>query len=172
NYTETLFIKACGHYWDKNVNLNIPITQLTLPSKFYAWVLTKFGVDAKITKLCFEDILKARINIDKQLQQTPNVKIPIEMNPNVFYELCGILRAYNKAKNFYLPLHLNIISQCKAAEILMPLFKCHLPKLFKESIDSNMLHEWEDVLHMLHNNLSESTEEFKSYFLGFINRKK
>ncbi|CAG8834454.1 23762_t:CDS:1, partial [Racocetra persica] len=118
NDSETVFIKACDHYWIKNIDLNIPITQLTLPSKFYIWILTKFSVNAKITKLCFEDILKTRINVDKQLQQTPNIKIPIEMNPIVFYELCGALRTYNEAKNFYLPLHLNIISQCEAAEIL------------------------------------------------------
>ncbi|CAG8489075.1 27230_t:CDS:1, partial [Gigaspora margarita] len=164
---------ACDHYWNKNVNLNIPIAQIILPLRFYAWVLTKFGVNAKITKLCFEDILKARINIDKQLQQTPHVKIPTEMNPNVFNELCSVLRAYNESKNFYSPLHLNIISQCEATEILVPLFKCHLPKLFKESIDNDMLQEWEDVLHkLMHNNLSESTEKFKSYFYDFIHRKK
>ncbi|CAG8771486.1 31233_t:CDS:1, partial [Racocetra persica] len=84
--------------------LNIQIIQLTLPSKFYIWILTKFSVNAKITKLCFEDILKTRINVDKQLQQTPNIKIQIEMDQTVFYELCGALRTYNEAKNFYLPL--------------------------------------------------------------------
>ncbi|CAG8850685.1 35458_t:CDS:2, partial [Racocetra persica] len=31
-----------------------------MSSNFYDWVLTKFGPDAQITKLCFEDILKAR----------------------------------------------------------------------------------------------------------------
>ncbi|CAG8832084.1 32378_t:CDS:1, partial [Gigaspora margarita] len=49
---------------------------LSLPSKFHNWVLVKFGVDAQITKLCFEDILKARVNIDIQLQQNANVDMP------------------------------------------------------------------------------------------------
>ncbi|CAG8615681.1 3365_t:CDS:2 [Cetraspora pellucida] len=130
---EFTFIKAFNHYLSKNQNsmIDSESKQLILPSKFYIWVLRKFGTNAKITKLCFEEILKTRISLDRQLQQdTTNVDIPTGINQHVFQAICNIFKFYCNAENFYLPSHLDILSQCTIVEILAPLFKHYLPDLF------------------------------------------
>ncbi|CAG8779663.1 27628_t:CDS:1 [Racocetra persica] len=110
------------------------IKQHSLPSKFYIWVLRKFGTDAQITKLCFEEILKARVSLDRQLQQGTNVDIPTGINHHMFQAICNIFKFYCNAENFYLPSHLDMLSQCTSAEILAPLFKHYLPNLFNMEI--------------------------------------
>ncbi|CAG8663932.1 16985_t:CDS:2, partial [Cetraspora pellucida] len=130
---EVTFIKAFNHYLSKNKNsmIDSESKQLILPSKFYIWALRKFGTSAKITKLCFEEILKTRISLDRQLQQdTTIVDIPTGINQHVFQAICNIFKFYCNAENFYLPSHLDILSQCAIVEILAPLFKHYLPDLF------------------------------------------
>ncbi|CAG8845722.1 11753_t:CDS:1, partial [Gigaspora margarita] len=97
--------------------------------KFYNWILGKFGPDAQITRLCFEDILRARVNIDKNLQQN-NLDISTEISQYEFQAICNIFKVYCNINNFYIPSHLDIISQCTSQDILAPLFKHYLPDLF------------------------------------------
>ncbi|CAG8555186.1 9308_t:CDS:1, partial [Scutellospora calospora] len=132
------FIKAFNHYLRKNENfiINSEIKKLLLPSKFYIWVLKKFGTDAQITKLCFEDILKARVSIDKEQQSNININvdIPRGINQHVYHSICNIFKVYCNAKNFYQPSHLDIISLCTSTDILAPLFRYYLPDLFNIEI--------------------------------------
>ncbi|CAG8826606.1 28574_t:CDS:1 [Gigaspora margarita] len=134
------FNKALGYYLQKNKNLTVEsgIRLLSLPSKFHNWVLVKFGVDAQITKLCFDDILKARVSIDIQLQQSGNADIPNGINQTEFQAICNIFKIYCNANNFYIPLHLDMISQCTSQDILAPLFKYYLPDLFNVKISFEM----------------------------------
>ncbi|CAG8632683.1 25204_t:CDS:1 [Dentiscutata erythropus] len=98
----------------------------------------KFGLDAQITKLCFEDILKARASIDIRLQQDTNADIPNGITQHDYQETCNICKIYCNAKNFYLPSHLDLISQCTSQDILAPLFKYYLPDLFNVKISFEM----------------------------------
>ncbi|CAG8760557.1 531_t:CDS:2, partial [Dentiscutata erythropus] len=140
--SENAFNKALDNYLKNDANIiatsehytNILVKQLSLPLKFYEWVLINFGVDSQITVRCFEDILGVRASIDLQLQETPNIEIPIGMNKHKFHATCNIFKIYCNAKNFYKPSHLNIISQCTSTEILAPLFKHYLPALFNLQI--------------------------------------
>ncbi|CAG8842813.1 42598_t:CDS:1, partial [Gigaspora margarita] len=129
---EIAFIKAFNHYVNKNTDSEIK--QPTLPSKFYIWTLDKFGPDAQITNLCFEDILKARISLDRQLQQNINADIPIGICQHMFQAICNNFKVYCNTKNFYQPSHLSLISQCTCSDILAPLFKNYLPDLFDMEI--------------------------------------
>ncbi|CAG8559492.1 7773_t:CDS:1 [Scutellospora calospora] len=130
--SENLFMKALDHYLN-NYTI-IPNKHLSLPIKFYEWALINFGVDSQITERCFDDILSARVYIDLQLQQYPNMEIPIGMNKHVFQATCNIFKIYCNAKNFYKPSHLGIVSQCASMDILAPLFKHYLPALFNLQI--------------------------------------
>ncbi|RIB21227.1 hypothetical protein C2G38_2034569 [Gigaspora rosea] len=134
------FNKASGYYLQKNKNFTVEsgIRQLSLPSKFHNWVLAKFGVDAQITKICFDDILKARVSIDIQLQQSGNADIPNGINQTEFQAICNIFKIYCNANNFYIPLHLDMISQCTSQDILAPLFQYYLPDLFNVKISFEM----------------------------------
>ncbi|CAG8802333.1 10052_t:CDS:1, partial [Gigaspora margarita] len=97
--------------------------------KFYNWILGKFGPDAHITRLCFEDILRARVNIDKNLQQN-NKDIPTKISQYEFQAIYSIFKVYYNINNFYHPSHLDIISQCTSRDILTALFNHYLPDLF------------------------------------------
>ncbi|CAG8745092.1 21233_t:CDS:2, partial [Cetraspora pellucida] len=132
NNPEIAFNKVLNHYLKKNENLikESEIPKLSLSSNFYDWIIKTFGSDAQNTKLCFEDILKARIGIDKQLQQNTNGDIPPGINQHEFHAICNIYKVYCNTSNFYLPSHLVMISQCTSQEILAPLFKYYLPDLF------------------------------------------
>ncbi|CAG8810948.1 8897_t:CDS:1, partial [Cetraspora pellucida] len=93
---------------------------------------------ARITRLCFEEILKARVSIDMQLQQNGNADIPNGISQYDFRATCNIFKIYCNAKNFYLPSHLDIISHCTSQDILAPLFRYYLPDLFNVKISFDM----------------------------------
>ncbi|CAG8624894.1 23375_t:CDS:2 [Gigaspora margarita] len=133
NISENIFNKALDNYLKNEPFTNI-VKQLSLPLKFYEWALITFGVDSQITERCFEDILRVRASIDLQLQETPNMEIPIGMTKNLFQATCNVFKIYCNAKNFYKPSHLSIISQCTSTEILAPLFNHYLPALFNVQI--------------------------------------
>ncbi|CAG8793914.1 14585_t:CDS:1, partial [Dentiscutata erythropus] len=79
---EFAFIKAFNHYLNKDTAFEIK--KLTLPLKFYMWALKKYGPDAQIANLCFEDIFKARVSLDLQLHQNVNADIPTGINQHGF----------------------------------------------------------------------------------------
>ncbi|CAG8797378.1 17563_t:CDS:2, partial [Racocetra persica] len=137
---EVAFTKAFDYYLRKNEQLitESAIKKLSLPSNFYNWVLIKFGLDAQITRLCFDEILKSRVSIDKQLQQNGNADIPNGISQYDFHTICNIFKIYCNARNFYIPSHLDMISQCTSQDILAPLFRYYLPDLFNVKISFNM----------------------------------
>ncbi|CAG8729918.1 6558_t:CDS:2, partial [Acaulospora morrowiae] len=102
-------------------------TSLIFTPKFYEWVLETFGAEAKITKRCFDDILKTRVNIDKQFIQTPDTKVQectYEAISNIWNIYC------NKHVSFEHK-HTQHLSQAAHEDILDPLFKGFLWRLFK-----------------------------------------
>ncbi|CAG8513692.1 12866_t:CDS:1 [Cetraspora pellucida] len=140
NNPEVAFTEAFYYYLRKNEQLTTEygIRKLSLPSNFYNWILIKFGLDAQITRHCFEDILKARVSIDSQLQQNGNADIPNGISQYDFHTTCNIFKIYCNAKNFYLPSYLDIISHCTSQDILAPLFRYYLPDLFNVKISFDM----------------------------------
>ncbi|CAG8601815.1 19769_t:CDS:1 [Dentiscutata erythropus] len=203
NNPETTFSRVFNYYFKKNESLIMEskIKKLTLSSNFYDWVLRKFGPEAQITRLCFEDILRARISIDKNLQQNVNVDIPTGINQYEFQAICNIFKVYCNTKNFYLPSHLDTISQCTSQDILAPLFKYYLPDLFnvektfelpmqiiddtdnhykdisirfKRKRKKRILKEWNQALNNILNNNDAQfrlTETFRNYLQEFIYEK-
>ncbi|CAG8471364.1 1837_t:CDS:2 [Scutellospora calospora] len=107
NNPEAAFNKAFDYYLKKNESLTIEskIKRLSLPAKFHNWVLIKFDLNAQITKVCFEDILRSRVSLVKQLQQNINADIPDGIHQDEFQK-----------------------------DILIPLFRYYLPNLFNVKV--------------------------------------
>ncbi|CAG8640721.1 15385_t:CDS:2 [Cetraspora pellucida] len=105
NNPEVAFTKAFEYYLRKNEKLTTEygIIKLSLPSNFYNWILIKFGLDARITRLCFEDILKARVSIDKAITANANTDIPNGISQYDFHTTCNIFKIYSPLFRYYLP---------------------------------------------------------------------
>ncbi|CAG8728096.1 16494_t:CDS:1, partial [Dentiscutata erythropus] len=156
----------------------------------------KFGPDVQITRRCFENILKIYVNIDQQIQGF-NVDIPLGMSRTPFQEICDIFKTYCNTKNFFLPSHLDIVTQCINVEILIPLFKYYLPKLFnvemtfvmpiievadnanhntdiiqksstKKKENKLILEEWKQMLYNISISDESRSDVFQDYFREFI----
>ncbi|CAG8577859.1 1040_t:CDS:1, partial [Acaulospora colombiana] len=109
-------------------------TSLKLLPKFYNWVLKTFGADAEITRFCFDDILKTRISIDRQLAQEPNAEIPDGWTKCSYEAALNIWKLYCEGGVPFQQRHVLRLSQATHEDILRPLFKRFLPKLFKMKI--------------------------------------
>ncbi|CAG8529297.1 22009_t:CDS:1, partial [Racocetra persica] len=131
-------------------------------------------------------------------QQSLNIEMPINMSQDTFNEVCNIFKIYCNAENFFLPSHLELISQCTRAEILKPLFEHYLPGLFGMEIpfklpmqtvgdaemskpmrktkydECNLKKEWLQRLKSYCinslNNICEQSLEFRRYLLEFYEK--
>ncbi|CAG8522490.1 36517_t:CDS:1, partial [Gigaspora margarita] len=111
---------------EKNNKSNDLNTSTMFSSKFYYWILLKFGSDSSITTRCFEEIFDTFVNLDIEIQQNPDN----ETYQLLFKSTCDIFFVYCNVKNFFCPLHLDKISQCKNNDILSIVFEHYLPLLF------------------------------------------
>ncbi|CAG8624972.1 17124_t:CDS:2, partial [Dentiscutata erythropus] len=126
---EISFNKVFDYYTEENKksnDLNPSVRSLIFTPKFYYWNLMKFGSDSRLTTRCFEEILDTFVNLDIQIQQNPDN----EMYQFLFKSTCDILFVYCNVKNFFRPLHLEKLSQCKNNDILSIVFEHYLPLLF------------------------------------------
>ncbi|CAG8791692.1 5536_t:CDS:2, partial [Cetraspora pellucida] len=89
---------------------DIHIKPLASSTKFYKWVLRKFGTNSLITALCFNDLLETRASLDIQLQKS-NVDVSIGMSQCMFKEIRETFEIYCYTKKNFLPSHLKMIQQ-------------------------------------------------------------
>ncbi|RIB27554.1 hypothetical protein C2G38_2061530 [Gigaspora rosea] len=128
---EISFNKVFDYYMDteksnKSNELNTSTISLNFSSKFYYWILLKFGSDSSISTRCFEEIFDTFVNLDKQIQQNPEN----ETYQLLFKSTCDIFFVYCNVKNFFCPLNIDKLSQCKNSDILSIVFEHYLPLLF------------------------------------------
>ncbi|RIB08413.1 hypothetical protein C2G38_2211725 [Gigaspora rosea] len=113
---------------EKLTTYTTSIKSLTLSPIYYYWALSKFKANSFITSLCFKDILETRISIDINRQNSDEILNEIQTEIEI---ACNIYNTYCNAGNFFLPIYINSISQVVDDDILGPLFKGYLPKLYK-----------------------------------------
>ncbi|CAG8846010.1 33685_t:CDS:1, partial [Racocetra persica] len=125
---ESEFNKAFNHHLSIAASIiifsDVHTKPLASSPKFYNWVLRKFGADAPITALCFDDLLETRVSLDIQLQTSHGI------NQCTFKAICNTFKIYCNTKKFFLPKHLKTISRCVSDEILCPLFEHYFAVFF------------------------------------------
>ncbi|CAG8736128.1 24734_t:CDS:2, partial [Dentiscutata erythropus] len=104
------------------------IKSLSLSPIYYYWALSKFKPDSSIASLCFKDILEKRISIDIKRQNSDEILNGTQTEIEI---ACNIYNTYCNAGNFFLPIYMSSISLVSDDDILGPLFKGYLPKLYK-----------------------------------------
>ncbi|CAG8516089.1 22616_t:CDS:2 [Gigaspora margarita] len=142
-------------------NNNGPFKPLEFSTMYYNWCLKRFGENATITEMCFEDILNTRISIDNYYKQNQNNQVPAGLMQDKFKNECEVFKIYCNARNFFKPSHLPIICQAIHEDILKTLFEYYLAILF----DIQTLHTLQPIENFdLNVKLSVSTIEKKSLF--------
>lgn len=142
-------------------NNNGPFKPLEFSTMYYNWCLKRFGENATITEMCFEDILNTRISIDNYYKQNQNNQVPAGLMQDKFKNECEVFKVYCNARNFFKPSHLPTICQAIHEDILKTLFEYYLAILF----DIQTLHTLQPIENFdLNVKLSVSTIEKKSLF--------
>ncbi|CAG8483192.1 3160_t:CDS:2 [Dentiscutata erythropus] len=113
---------------DKLQTYTTSIKSLSFSPIYYYWALSKFKSVSSIASLCFKDILETRISIDIKRQNSDEILNGIQTEIEI---ACNIYNTYCNMRNFFLPIYMNSISLVSDDDILGPLFKSYLPKIFK-----------------------------------------